>query len=93
MSKKQKIYTAEFKTQAVSLVQEANRSAASVARELGININTLYNWLSSAGQTSNKSDNTELTLEIKRLKKELTQILRECDILKKAAAYFAKETL
>lgn len=94
MRAKRKIYTKEFKHQAISLVKEANRSAASVAQELDINVNTMYNWLGSAsnkgfGQVVNK----DASLEIKRLKKELAQSNLERDILKKAAAYFAKETL
>jgi len=92
MKKRRTAYTSEFKQQAISLIQEANRPAATVARELGININTIYNWLSAAtGQGAAKSIND--AVEIKRLKKELAQAKLERDILKKAAAYFAKETL
>jgi transposase-like protein len=40
---KRKLYVKEFKDQAISLVREANRSAASVAKELDINVNTMYN--------------------------------------------------
>jgi transposase len=92
MRKRRTAYTPEFKQQAISLVQEANRPAATVARELGINVNTIYNWLSastSQGARNSVSD----AVEIKRLKKELAQSNLERDILKKAAAYFAKETL
>jgi transposase len=92
--KKRKIYRQEFKQQAISLVREANRSAASVAKELDINVNTMYNWLGSASNLESKqSINKDSLLEIKRLKKELAQAELERDILKKAAAYFAKETL
>jgi transposase len=93
MTKKRKIYTSEFKTQAIALVKEANRSAACVARELGININTLHNWLSLSAKLSKSPVSKESAEEIKRLKKELAQSNMERDILKKAAAYFAKETL
>jgi transposase len=48
MTRKKNVYTAEFKTQAISLVKDACRPAAEVARELGINTNTLYNWLSTS---------------------------------------------
>ena len=92
MKKRRTTYTPEFKQQAISLVREANRPAATVARDLGINVNTIYNWLSAAtglGTTKSVSD----AVEIKRLKKELAQSNLERDILKKAAAYFAKETL
>jgi transposase len=94
MTRKKHIYSPEFKTQAISLVREANRPASEVARELGINVNTLYNWLSSAPSTSPKKiANNESDAEIKRLRKALAQAELERDILKKAAAYFAKETL
>jgi transposase len=94
MTRKYGVYTPEFKTQAISLVRDAKRPAAEVARELGINTNTLYNWLSSVSGTSRKKvSNNESAAEIKRLKKALAQAELERDILKKAAAYFAKETL
>lgn len=94
MTKKHTIYSAEFKSQAISLVREAKRPVSEVARELGINVNSLYNWLGSATNVlSNKVSNDDSSEEIKRLKKALAQAELERDILKKAAAYFAKETL
>ena len=54
----------------------------------------MYNWLGSSSNTgSNQSSGKEYALEIKRLKKELAQAEMERDILKKAAAYFAREIL
>ena len=94
MSAKQKHYTAEFKSQAVALVSEAKRPAAEVARELGVKPNTLYTWLSKSQQASSVSPaSAELAAEVKRLQRELAQAKQERDILKKAAAYFAKGTL
>lgn len=94
MTTKKSIYTSEFKSQAIALVREAGQSSAKVARDLEINVNTLYNWLSSSTGTSAKNECDEkLSTENKRLKKELAQAELERDILKKAAAYFAKETL
>lgn len=94
MTKKKSFYSPEFKTQAISLVREADRSASEVAKELGINVNTLYNWLSSVTDKSQKQPaNEDILAENKRLKKELAQAELERDILKKAAAYFAKEIL
>ena len=92
MRKKRSRYTTEFKKQAISLVREGKRSAASIARGFEINANTLYNWLGSDGSQALKPS-IDSTAEIKRLKKELAQAELERDILKKAAAYFAKETL
>ena len=94
MPRKKNRYTPEFKTQAISLVREAGRPASSVSQELGINVTTLYNWLSgTTDKTHKKSSNDAVLLENKRLKKALAQAELERDILKKAAAYFAKETL
>ena len=94
MTKKKSFYSPEFKTQAISLVREAKRSASEVAKELGINVNTLYNWLSPVtDKSAKKLSNDDILSENKRLKKELAQAELERDILKKAAAYFAKEIL
>lgn len=93
MTKKHTIYSAEFKSQAISLVRDAKRPASVVASELGINITTLYNWLSQTDKSSKMSSNDNSMAEIKRLKKALVQAELERDILKKAAAYFAKQTL
>jgi len=94
MSNKKNMYSPEFKTQAISLVREAGRPASAVAQELGVNVTTLYYWLSNAtNKAPKKSSNDALSLENKRLKKALAQAELERDILKKAAAYFAKETL
>jgi len=90
MTRKYGIYSPEFKTQAVSLVKEGKRPVTEVARDLEINVNTLYTWLGSSQQSSGKTPDS---LELKRLKKELSQVKLERDILKKAAAYFAKESL
>ena len=90
MKRKQSIYSPEFKTQAISMVKDGKRPAAEVARDLEIKVNTLYTWLGSAAGTATKTPDDS---ELKRLKKELAQVKLERDILKKAAAYFAKETL
>ena len=92
MTKKKNFYSPEFKTQAISLVRDAKRSASEVAKELEINVNTLYNWLCPVtDKSAKKTSNDDILLENKRLKKELAQAELERDILKKAAAYFARE--
>ena len=94
MKNKKRVYTREFKEQAVSLVMDAKKATSEVARELGINANTLYNWLNKSEICLPKeAGNNDTAAEIKRLKKALAQAELERDILKKAAAYFAKETL
>ena len=93
MPDQKRIYRPEFKVQAISLVRDAKRPLVEVARELGINASTLYNWLSSSAKCGSRKVDQAASAEIKRLKKALAQAEMERDILKKAAAYFAKETL
>jgi len=86
-----KRYTDEFKIEAVRQVTERGFKVAEVAERLGITTHSLYAWLRKFG-TSNVVQRTELgqNAEIRRLKAELRRVTEERDILKKAAAYFAK---
>ena len=91
-------YTGEFKTEAVKRVIEDGVPQRHVARELGISVNTLASWKRQyledptdafPGHGRQKPDDAELT----RLRRENARLKRENEILKKAAAYFAKESL
>jgi len=95
MEKRQR-FTAEFKQEAVRLMRTANKPAAVVARELGIPRNRLYKWAQDAegkgdqafrGSGRPKASSDELSA----LKRELARLKEENEILKKAAAYFARE--
>ena len=92
---KAKTYTAEFRESAVKLANESDKPIAQTARELGVNENTLHTWINKYSRplTQDKTVRTDdhLYEELKRLKKENTRLLEERDLLKKAAAYFAKE--
>lgn len=86
-----KRYSEEFKLEAIKQVTERNYSVVEVATRLGITTKSLYTWLKTAKGTGRKSgDLDELRQENARLKSELKRIAEERDILKKAAAYFAK---
>ena len=90
-------YSSEFRASAVKLAMESDQSTAQTARDLGINANTLYTWVSNSNSKSTQTDmtknNTENNLEeIKRLRKQLAIVKQERDLLKNAAAYFAKES-
>jgi transposase len=87
----------EFKLEAVRLVRERGVTAAQAARDLGIHPNLLRNWMKAfeadpvdafPGQGRMKPEQ----LEIERLRREVRKLKAERDILKKAAAYFAKES-
>jgi transposase len=92
-------YSKEFREEAVKLVMEENLSVPEVARRLSLPPSTLTNWLKAnkAGKLREIGKTyrplTEIELELARTKKELAETRMERDILKKAAAYFAKESL
>ncbi len=86
-------YTTEFKEEAVRLV-EAGQNLSEVARQLGLSKQTLFNWCGSSKQRGQKKPAKEVTVEemdLSRLRAEVTRLKMENEILKKAAAYFAKE--
>ena len=97
--KKTKTYTAEFKESAVKLAVESDQPVSTTAKELGVNVNTLHTWISKlhrpkgASKTSGKQEHNDEHLydELKRLRKENSTLKEERAILKKAAAFFAKE--
>jgi transposase len=91
-----KSYTAEFKEQAVAQVN-GGRGIAAVAKELGMCEQTLRNWVKAAGQgklvvAGSKAVSPE-QMELSRLRAENARLKRDMEIVKKAAAYFAKDVL
>lgn len=80
-------YTEEFKRDAVAQVTERGYSVQDVASRLGISTKSLYDWIKVFSKSPQQS---EQDVEIKKLRKELARVTEERDILKKAAAYFAK---
>jgi transposase len=89
-------YTKEFKDSVLKLVAESNEPMTKIADDVGINKKTLYGWAMKEKSSQIQLDKAmELTLveETKQLKKQLALVTQERDILKKAVAYFAKETL
>ena len=92
--RKQKIYSAEFKGSAVKLAIESKQPIAQTAKELGITKTTLYTWVGKYSKPKESTMRTgeHLYDELKRLKKDLARVTQERDLLKKAAAYFAKES-
>jgi transposase len=87
-------YTAEFRASAVTLAVESGRAWAQTARDWGISKDTLYGWIRqgrATGQLGPRATPTDpLQEELKRLRRENALLRQERDILKKAAAYFAK---
>lgn len=90
-------FTREFKLEAVRLLELGQKPAMQLALELGIRRNLLYKWqkdLRGKGETAFRGQGRkplDQQGEVERLKAELKKVTEERDILKKAAAYFAKE--
>lgn len=93
-----KSYTREFKLEAVRLMEGSDRPSAEIAMQLGIRRNQLYKWKEQlankgeaafSGQRGRPSKDTQS--ELTTLKQEHLRLKEENEILKKAAAYFARE--
>lgn len=88
-------YTVEFKQEAVRQVEVEGKSPAQVSRDLGIAEQTLGNWrkAAKAGKLTVGKPVSPEQMELSRLKAENARLKMEVEILKKATAYFAKESL
>ncbi len=90
----QQRYTPEFKDEAVKQVTERGHSVQEVAARLGVSSHSLYKWVKSVRPSKEEQRGDELLdakKEILKLRAELRRVQEERDILKKAAAYFARE--
>ena len=93
--KKRKSYTRQFKQDAVNLVIGGGRKVSEVARDLGIEENTLHRWkrelsADGVGAFPGKGHTNSLEEENRRLRRELEQAIEDREILKKALAFFSK---
>ena len=92
------VYTRELREEAVKLVTESGLSVPEVGRRLSIPTSTIRYWvrmdkegaLSQVGKQ--RKPLSEMEMELLRVKRELAEVKMERDLLKKAAAYFAKES-
>ena len=85
-------YSPEFKEEAVRQVTQRGYSVSEVAERLGVSTHSLYKWVRVARPSKPEADElAALKLENQKLKAELRRIQEEREILKKAAAYIAKE--
>ena len=94
-------YTQEFKDSAIQLALNNEKSVLKLSAELGVHEKTLYGWVNKYKKDHNlevktlkkRKDSTEtLEEENRRLRRELANVKKDREILKKAAAYFARET-
>ena len=90
-------FTREFKVEAVRLIRDRGVSYAQASRDLGVHQTVLRSWVKAFGADPEQAfpghgQMKPEAAEIARLKREVTKLKAERDILKKAAAYFAKES-
>ena len=100
MSKKvQRQYSAELKASAVKMVIEELKTLSQVSQDLHIPLQTLHSWVNKgrkgelSGVGTYSPDLVALQTEVRQLKKQLAADAMEREIFKKAAAYFARDTL
>ena len=91
-------YPEEFRREAVQLALASDESRAAVARRLGVNETTLRNWVAAQlAEEARQKDPLAVTgsefEELRRLRRENAELRTEREILRKAAAYFAQETI
>ena len=93
------IYTKELREEAVKLVTEGGLKIPELGRRLSVAASTIRYWVKASREGKLKEVGkhqrplTEIEMELARVKRELAEARMERDILKKAAAYFAKESL
>ena len=97
MPKTRRTFTPEFKAEAVKLVTEQARSFVEVSRDLDIGESTLRSWrdaIAKGGQEAfpGRGNPPALEEELRRLRAENKRLTMERDILKKATAFFARES-
>ena len=92
------MYTPEFRTEAVKLVETTGMSVAKAAKQLSMPKSSLDNWVRAAREGKLEEVGkgqrlpSALELELARVRKELAEVKQERDLLKKCTAYFAKES-
>lgn len=90
-------YPPEFRAEAVELVRTSGRARVEVARSLGISDTTLANWVAADREARSRAEDPDglsesERAELARLRKENAELRLDREILRKAAAFFARET-
>jgi transposase len=93
MKQDRQAFSPEFKQEALALLHYSGKSANQLAKELGINQTTLSRWKREAEATPIGANGVQTTEELTALRREVECLRRERDILKKAAAFFARESV
>lgn len=94
MARERRVFSEEFKREAVKLVNQPGATKAAIGRDLGVGANLLGRWCREvSGETTISSGNSEKvsSQEYERMRRELAKVKVERDILKKALGYFAAD--
>ena len=91
-------YPDPFRKDAIALVESSGPPVAEVARSLGIADGTLWNWVRGARDATERSSDPDAVSEserdeLRRLRKENVEVRTDKEILRRGAAYFARETM
>lgn len=90
--RRHRTYPPEFRTEALRVLQDSPASLARIARDLGVSPATLRNWAAAARPQAAVPLTDDERSELLRLRRETQQLRMERDILKKATAFFAKQS-
>ncbi|MDR6397893.1 transposase [Herbaspirillum seropedicae] len=92
MARERRLFSEEFKREAVKLVGQPGASKAGIARDLGIGANLLGRWCREANVDSHAGGAEKISSQdYERMRRELAKVKMERDILKKALGYFAAD--
>jgi transposase len=96
MSRKRRVFSSEYKAEVVELVRAGGRSIGQVSREFDLTESAVRNWVRQAESDEGRGPDGVLTTtereEFRKLRRENSRLRMERDILKKATAFFAKES-
>jgi transposase-like protein len=90
--RKQRRYSPEFKAEAVRLVTETDEPVAKIARDLGVSVRSVENWVNAMRPEPRAPLSEDERSELERLRRENRRVRMERDILKKATAFFARQS-
>ena len=92
--RKRRLYTPEFKAEVVNLIETSDKSIAQIARELDLTDSAVRDWVTKARQQRSPSEveKADLEAENRELRKRVRELEMEREILKKATAFFVKES-
>jgi transposase len=96
MTRKRRSFTPEYKAEVVGLVRDGGKGVSAVARDLGLTESAVRNWVIRSDADAGRGDAKVLTTaereELSLLRRENRQLRMQREILKKATAFFAKES-